>query len=95
MLTFFSACMKRNVTLLCICKKHEMVLLSFCKKHDVTLLSISRTRDWYGPLLKDIPFVPGRHYVFEAYVKLLNDAPGKPWQKIKTVIKMTLPEKGQ
>ena len=61
----------------------------------MTLLSIFRTRDLDGPLLKDIPFVPGRHYIFEAYVKLLNDAPGKPWQTLKTVIKMTLPEKGQ
>lgn len=54
-----------------------------------------RKRDWNGPLQKNISFVPGRHYAFEAYVKLLNDKPGKPWQTIKAVIRMTLPEKSK
>ena len=45
--------------------------------------------------MKDIQFVKGRHYVFEAHVKLLNDNPEKLWQTLKASVSMTLPEHGK
>ena len=74
--------------------KHPFAQCLYQRAHHV-LFSIFRTNSSQGPMLKDIPFEKGRHYGFEARVKLLNEIPGKPWQTIKAVVTMTLPAKGQ
>ncbi|KAK7115790.1 uncharacterized protein [Littorina saxatilis] len=51
-----------------------------------------RDRDVEGPLQQDIPFLKGRHYVFEGYAKLLNEKAGTIWQSYKVIVQMDLPD---
>ena len=83
--------------LLCLCAGScDVKLLCLCAGScDMKLRSICRKSYTMGPLQRDIPFKKGHHYVFEAYVKLLNDTRGKLWQKFKAMIQMTLPKRSK
>ncbi|XP_035826333.1 endo-1,4-beta-xylanase 3 [Aplysia californica] len=55
----------------------------------VAVKCTGRTQSWMGPA-QDIQISRGKHYVFTSYIKLINDLPGRMFQKAVVKISFTL-----
>ncbi|XP_035826336.1 uncharacterized protein LOC118477881 [Aplysia californica] len=55
----------------------------------VAVKCTGRTQSWMGPA-QDIQISRGKHYVFKSYIKLINDLPGRMFQKAGVKISFTL-----